>query len=195
MSDYVANLIQRETGAPSLRPITPAVYFPRHDHSVVEQSFDEKRMMANETAPPATGHNDKFTPPITPRLFPARAVVETMPERAPREIAPGMITGEVEPMPPTFLPAAAPSRKSPMRGKNSITPRLKPVVLPGTRPQNFPMVDARNSSAEITIRVSIGRIEVRAITPPAATPRKTAAPARPKMSLEDYLRQREGGMR
>jgi hypothetical protein len=41
------------------------------------------------------------------------------------------------------------------------------------------------------IRVTIGRIEVRAITPPAVS-QSPAAPRTPKISLDDYLRSRNG---
>jgi hypothetical protein len=43
-----------------------------------------------------------------------------------------------------------------------------------------------------TIRVSIGRIEIRAITQ-SVNQRTTSSPVRPKISLEDYLRRRDGG--
>jgi hypothetical protein len=45
-----------------------------------------------------------------------------------------------------------------------------------------------------TIHVTIGRVEVRATAPATPTPRKTIAQP-PVMSLEDYLRQRDGGHR
>jgi hypothetical protein len=46
-----------------------------------------------------------------------------------------------------------------------------------------------------TIKVSIGRIEVRAVTtPPAQAPRQRTKP-QPSLSLDDYLRQREGVQR
>ena len=41
------------------------------------------------------------------------------------------------------------------------------------------------------IRVTIGRIEIRAITPPAVS-QSPAAPRTPKISLDDYLRSRNG---
>jgi hypothetical protein len=44
------------------------------------------------------------------------------------------------------------------------------------------------------IRVTIGRVEVRAIMAPPASPRAVRRP-RPALSLEDYLKQREGGKR
>ena len=48
-----------------------------------------------------------------------------------------------------------------------------------------------------TIRVAIGRIEVRAITPPPTPPAQRATPVRPgpTLSLDDYLKQRDGGQR
>ncbi|HII06779.1 MAG TPA: hypothetical protein HA349_05570 [Methanotrichaceae archaeon] len=47
-----------------------------------------------------------------------------------------------------------------------------------------------------TIRVNIGRVEVRATTPPAPTsppPPQSASPAAQKLSLDDYLKLRNGG--
>ncbi|HEX8336383.1 MAG TPA: hypothetical protein VF621_06610 [Pyrinomonadaceae bacterium] len=52
------------------------------------------------------------------------------------------------------------------------------------------------STPQPTIEVTIGRIEVRAVTPPAApppAPRERHEP--PKMSLDDYLRAQGGGQR
>jgi hypothetical protein len=41
------------------------------------------------------------------------------------------------------------------------------------------------------IHVTIGRVEVRAVTPPVAAP-KPAPKSAPKLSLEDYLKRRNG---
>jgi hypothetical protein len=50
-----------------------------------------------------------------------------------------------------------------------------------------------SSSSPSTIRVSIGRIEVKAMMPPAPPPAspKPGRPA-PRLSLEEYLKQRNG---
>lgn len=45
-----------------------------------------------------------------------------------------------------------------------------------------------------TVRITIGRVEVRAVTPEPAQPLPAARPE-PALSLEDYLRQRDGGRR
>jgi hypothetical protein len=42
-----------------------------------------------------------------------------------------------------------------------------------------------------TIKVTIGRIEVRAVSPPQSPPQETARPA-PKLSLDDYLKSLKG---
>jgi hypothetical protein len=59
-----------------------------------------------------------------------------------------------------------------------------------------PRVAAPESSAP-AIRVTIGRIEVRAITPPPVPPAQRTTPARPgpELSLDDYLKQHNGGQR
>jgi hypothetical protein len=45
-----------------------------------------------------------------------------------------------------------------------------------------------------TVNVTIGRIEVRAVTPAAPPPKRTAPPAA-RLALEDYLKQRDEGRR
>jgi hypothetical protein len=70
-------------------------------------------------------------------------------------------------------------------------PERPETVEPGGTSSHSTREDA-SSRAEPTIRVNIGRIEVRAVSPPAPPPRQTRQPA-PKMSLDDYLRARDGG--
>ena len=56
---------------------------------------------------------------------------------------------------------------------------------------------AAPESSEPDIRVTIGRSEVRAITPPPMPPAQGSTPARPgpELSLDDYLKQHNGGQR
>lgn len=58
------------------------------------------------------------------------------------------------------------------------------------------MRDASHTQAEVppTINVTIGRVEVRATQAPQATPRRKESTA-PRMSLDDYLRRRNGEVR
>jgi len=64
-----------------------------------------------------------------------------------------------------------------------------------------PMIPSRDLAAALkpdrseppVIKVRIGRVEVRAVMPPAPPARRDVPQRRPHLSLEDYLRQREGG--
>lgn len=74
------------------------------------------------------------------------------------------------------------------------TPVLKPVLTAqpvpvisrpaGTQPQP-------GLEQESVVQIHIGRIEVRAVMPPAAPRAAQAAASQPRMSLDDYLRRRE----
>ncbi|MCI0698652.1 hypothetical protein L0337_42475 [candidate division KSB1 bacterium] len=70
----------------------------------------------------------------------------------------------------------------------------QPLIAPTTfAPVNSRVTDERALAP--TIRVNIGRIEVRAITQPSAQPRPKRTRSGPALSLEDYLKQRNGRQR
>jgi hypothetical protein len=61
------------------------------------------------------------------------------------------------------------------------------------KPSNI--INPREEAIEVepsVVRIHIGRIEVRAIVPPAVKPAAKVTPPQPRMTLDDYLRQREG---
>ncbi len=106
-------------------------------------------------------------------------------------------------------PQASPSRN--WRGRFAIDP-VQPDTSsapPQTRPQATPLVpvEARRPPLEPrlfesptppqapAIRVTIGRIEVRAVHPPAPAPRKEEGPQAPGLSLDEYLKKFSGGLR
>lgn len=64
---------------------------------------------------------------------------------------------------------------------------VEPIIRERAKPET-------QTSSMPTIKVSIGRIEVRAVTPPVI-PRPKRARAAPLMSLQEYLKQRNGGQR
>jgi hypothetical protein len=49
-----------------------------------------------------------------------------------------------------------------------------------------------NRTEPPVVRIHIGRIDVRAIMPPPSQPTSKPAPVQPRLTLDDYLRQREG---
>jgi hypothetical protein len=73
-------------------------------------------------------------------------------------------------------------------------PRTETRVVTGIEPRRI--VQAPSPAAEAddrpTVRVTIGRVEVRAVMPPPPAPAKSA-PATPRLSLGDYLKQRSLG--
>ena len=91
-------------------------------------------------------------------------------------------------------------RPEPPDAPPPVAPRMVRPQLDGSyleRGPQEPRVAAPESTAP-AIRVTIGRIEVRAITPPPPIPpaqRTTPARPGPALSLDDYLKQHNGGLR
>ena len=116
-------------------------------------------------------------------------------------------TSRIEPLfPPTpkpMLPPANPGLTVTGDGQ-SLHPKLEPLMV---RPQTVARADESNLRAGIrtsaeankatgetataVIRVTIGRVDVRAVTQSAPPARRASAPVA-KLSLEEYLRSRSG---
>ena len=92
---------------------------------------------------------------------------------------------EVAPLSLSQTPRATPSAD--VRPLTQVRPAIAQAATTNTQ--------AREANTQPpTIEVTIGRIEVRAVTPPAPPPpRQRQSP--PKMSLDDYLRAQSGGRR
>jgi hypothetical protein len=76
----------------------------------------------------------------------------------------------------------------------------KPVIQPiaieqvASHEKTYPQAIVEPVKPEpAVIRVTIGRIEVRATTPPTPIPQQRAKQSAPRLSLDDYLRSRNGG--
>lgn len=106
--------------------------------------------------------------------------------------------------PKAMLPPARPGLTATDDGQ-SVRANVEPLMI---RPQIVARADESNLRAGITtngaankvtsdqaapvIRVTIGRVDVRAVNAPARPVRRVAMPGAPKLSLEDYLRSRSG---
>jgi hypothetical protein len=143
----------------------------------VTPSRPERRGKAGDGAPapaPAAAQVQEPRPPGGDRAAPTPAPRTPRPERRTEVEAP-------HPAPPPGRPTPAPLV-------------VQPQVIPARHPE--PAVHTagpatRPAEATPTIQVSIGRIEVRAVPPPPASAKPRAGPA--PMTLEEYLRQRNGG--
>lgn len=103
--------------------------------------------------------------------------------------------GPDEPLLLPLNPAEAPSMRRDARAAAVVTPADEPE--PRRRAERGQAATAAMPpSSPPTIEVTIGRVEVRAVHPPAPVARpKAAAPAAPSLSLEEYLRNQNGGRR
>ena len=112
------------------------------------------------------------------------------PDRTPALPArPAAPAGPVPAQPAPLTPSTQRIMLPPPRQAILAQPQVRPVTAPTPAPR--PREPQRE--AEPTIQVTIGRVEVRAV--PAETPVRPARPAPLSLSLEDYLRQRNGGRR
>jgi hypothetical protein len=102
----------------------------------------------------------------------------------------------VSPLPVKVAREAAESR-SEAKGPESREWTREPSVMGRPLPaaSNSEITAAQYSAPAPTVQVTIGRVEVRAITPAAQPPRMVTPKSPPLSSLEEYLRERNGRRR
>lgn len=117
-------------------------------------------------------------------------------------------TRHIEPDPAGQIPSAQPLML-PSKAIQSIQPQtlssLSPLVVESRREETLrtqPILEKQGRLSQAaaqpiptqpTIRINIGRVEVRAVSDPARVTPKASVPPTPRLSLEDYLRSRNGG--
>jgi hypothetical protein len=170
------------TTAPGIATVTPS--FPSTVNLTREISISTLPTATNISSaslpsPPAftsiTAAMSSSHPHLATPASPSTLLVERVTDRL----------GEVSPTAPTI--ARMPSSASPVTPP-AAAPSLATSSLfsPTTAPQ---IAAAVVSAAAPTVRVSIGRIDIRAIHPPSPTAARAPAPSRPPLvSLESYLK-------
>lgn len=82
------------------------------------------------------------------------------------------------------------------RGGPLVAATAVELTMPPRRNEDRPAAATAALPAAPTIEITIGRVEVRAVHPPAPAPRpKTPGPLAPSLALEAYLRNQNGGKR
>lgn len=142
---------------------------------------------------------------VASEVLGAGAVGETQPERR------STLTRERVPLGERDVTPRAPMERTPSHragdarvaseppARRVAVPALRPAPLEPTARQRSdvsprPALPRRRAAeTEPTIRVTIGRVEVRAVTPPSRPPSKPAELRRPPLSLDEYLERRNAG--
>lgn len=170
----IAPVAPGETRAPAVEPVRPtaqrAPAFPLPPAAVAQLAAREA----------ATGAQSEVRPQAVTDAPSRRQEAVGTPERTAPENAPAA------PRPAPVRPAASRDRAA--------SPAIRPQIRATPPLPDFPargaVGEAKPQQVPPTIRVSIGRIELRS-TPPAPVP---AGPPRrrPALSLEEYMQQRSG---
>jgi hypothetical protein len=189
MNNFLSNLMERSfTDAPVIRPRVASLFEPTPvDFSDEQQSSMsapisklspvQEIATANSIAPVTDMTEEHPSKPAVPS--PKTVSAETLPEKKHIIVPLAFSRGEEDHSTST---SGVFENFSKTRASRSV------------RREDFSAVNQRSSKSPPIIRVTIGRVEVRAVQSPAPGP-KQAKPRPPKLSLEDYLRKRERGAR
>jgi len=149
---------------------------------------------------PQAEHPAPPQPPKSTTLQPTVSMTEETPPQAPTPRSSRLARLPIEPR-TVAEPSTADLGPQPLEARRDAAlppanpPMPLPVVVPDVRPrQTAPGEPAfappAPAEATPTIRISIGRIEVRAVTPAPPPRRKPSRPA-PALSLDEYLKQQK----
>jgi hypothetical protein len=127
--------------------------------------------------------------PTEPRLLPRTTI--TVSERMTQAVVHPEIISPLKSEASPVVPAPESSATEPERTTQAV---VHPEIISPLKPSAPPFVPVGQSSSNEppAIHITIGRVEVRAVVPHMAKP-KVESPAARKLSLEDYLKQRNGG--
>jgi hypothetical protein len=134
---------------------------------------------AREDSPKGIGQRE-IAKPFKPEAAARTARTGTLPP----------LPASLQPIQPLEEPAAEPL---PLPSRPILTRLASPEANSAKTAAAQDQPIQADSSAAPQIHITIGRIEVRAANPPPVVPRKPAARQGPVVSLEDYLKRRQGG--
>jgi hypothetical protein len=189
MNDFLSNLVERSfTDSPLIRPRVPSLFEPT-PNDFFDTRESSSSVPLTELSPVQKTGRTKSVAPVSD------LTEEHLPK--PRRSRRQAMSAEALPQAKqVIVPVASsraegdhPSSATEVFGKFSETHFSQP-----RRRKDFAPVEKPSSQSARIIRVTIGRVEVRAVHSPAPAS-KQAKPRLPKLSLEDYLRKRQRGSR
>ena len=202
--DHAGGIHARQNLMP---PTVPrAMLTPARNQTTAQSSIDAV----------AAAARNLLSPPVSPQALkvsaspsPAPTVVDTphdrnrlaevQPERAAQPVSAAVKAAPIEALNIIGPLASQRERNAAATRIPAAKSSLAPLPLSSFLERNSPPVAEENSSPPPQpgpiIRVNIGRIEVRAVTPPEPATRAQRPIPSPRLSLEEYLKQRQGGRR
>jgi hypothetical protein len=205
MSHFLTRLVERARGTarrvePTIAPLFAPAPLSEISKEVVvpTQPTTPEIPLATGTRPSPPPLVSQETDSATPRKVTQKNSIEVTRKTllVPPEIS--------EQSPPSTIEQTEPSAHKtalPRRLALPPQPQRRPFVRQSTREPrplvsaHFPAAPAQSISDPPIVRVTIGRIDVRAAPAPAAPTRKTAPPSGPKLTLDAYLKARKEGAR
>jgi hypothetical protein len=181
VSDFLSNLIARSfTDTPVIQPRVPSLFEP-----TAIEFVDEPRAFTPTTTATETIASPTVPPPVS-RSSPLQRPSEQTEAIRERRLETSKVIVPVD--------SFRDEEKDANHKKHSSEASSELPPIQSRSPKAFSLVEQRSSTSPPIIRVTIGRVEVRAVQSSAPTP-KTAKPPLPKLSLQEYLRKRERGSR
>jgi hypothetical protein len=181
VSDFLSNLIARSfTDTAVIQPRVPSLFEP-----TAIEFLDEPQALTPTTAKPETIAHPNV-PPSVSRSSPIQRPSGRTEGMRKRRLETSKVIVPVD----SFRDEEKDADHKEHASEASSEPR--PIQSRGRKV--FSLVEKPSSTSPPIIRVTIGRVEVRAIQSSAPMP-KAAKPPLPKLSLQEYLRKRERGSR
>ena len=144
-----------------------------------------KRNRASAHEPAIHPISIESSPPTSPEVTAQQSVVRMVQQGSDHE----MLT----PPSPSDSETYQPPRVTAERNRESTRePAIQPLSIEQIVPPAETQPRASEPAEPAVIRVTIGRIEVRATTPPLPAAPRTRPPG-PALALDDYLKKRNGG--
>lgn len=212
MSHFLARLVERARGtaarvepivAPRFAP-TPIVEIASEVETPPPERGDQQPMVREKSSPRAVPQQEAPAAKGEAKIL--RELGKSSPPKQPEKLLVPVETSAVDSMvfvrPPTSGHPPVPAIKNGMVRRNSFTAlrskRPRPTTSVTTTSRNlerdYLLTPNEWPEQPPIVRVTIGRIDVRA-TPPAAPLRKSSARSEPKLTLDAYLKSRREGTR
>jgi hypothetical protein len=203
-SNAVTNQVEQDRTQDSfIQPVSSRVL---HEPSAAA----EDNLSTRDSNDQQQGHDSIDLSPLVaspPRLIetvaavpePSTSVLSPVSSQAPRSVDSHPSLDERVPKAvDTFIePPASSDSPAPTTAETQLRPRafLEPILSAKDAIDKFPQESSNARSGQPTIKVTIGRIEVRAVTPPPVPAPRQRKKTQASLSLDDYLKQRAGGRR